>query len=73
MNYPRATRCPRCRRPLSLMDVDTCHCCGHGLDPDPALADLYLDRDASGADDLDLASLTGFPCHPFSPEVPHHD
>ena len=70
MNYPRATRCPRCRRPLSLIDVDTCHCCGHGLDPDLTFADLYLDR---GADDLDLASLTGFPYAPFSPEVPHHD
>ncbi len=73
MNYPRATHCPRCRRPLSLMDVDTCHRCGHGLDPDPTRADLYLDRDTSDADDLDLASLTGLPYAPFSPEVPHHD
>lgn len=64
MNYPRATHCPRCRRPLSLMDVDTCYRCGHGLDPDPTLADLYLDRDA---DDLDLASLTGLPLCPLLP------
>ncbi len=59
MNYPRASLCPRCRRPLRLIDGDTCHWCGHDLDP--ALADLYLDRVASDAQDLDLANLTGLP------------
>lgn len=70
MRYPRATRCPRCRRPLSLIDGDSCHWCGQGLDPDPALADLYLDLDPH---DLDLASLTHLSIDPSSHEVRRHD
>lgn len=72
MRYPRASLCPRCRRPLSPTDWNVCHWCGHDLDPHLTHATLDLDQDDDDPGP-ELANLTGFPMDLSNMEVLSHD